>query len=160
MSTCARPPAWAEGRMAPFTQQFRCARVHILNAARLTRLGQMARMPDGSVVEQLLFAEGLVGLGGVVGRPCSTWQDRAFATPSQVLTSRLAEWGWFLAGSGPSAVAFPFVTAPSSLLDPLCLAALNTGIPPVGPLPVTLTLTLEKARPGVHALRPSWQLLT
>eukprot|EP00955_Chlamydomonas_euryale_P093568 364792-Chlamydomonas_euryale.AAC.15 len=36
----------------------------------------------------------------------------------------------------------PFVTAPSPLLDPLCLAALDTGIPFVGPLPVTLTLTL------------------
>eukprot|EP00955_Chlamydomonas_euryale_P007579 80333-Chlamydomonas_euryale.AAC.1 len=33
-----------------------------------------------------------------------------------------------------------FVTAPSPLLDPLCLAALNTGIPFLGPLPVTLTL--------------------
>eukprot|EP00955_Chlamydomonas_euryale_P118665 366554-Chlamydomonas_euryale.AAC.2 len=33
-----------------------------------------------------------------------------------------------------------FVTAPSSLLDPLCLAALNTGIPFMGSLPETLTL--------------------
>eukprot|EP00955_Chlamydomonas_euryale_P073663 361808-Chlamydomonas_euryale.AAC.15 len=32
----------------------------------------------------------------------------------------------------------PFVTAPSPLRDPLCFAALNTGIPFVGPLPVTL----------------------
>eukprot|EP00955_Chlamydomonas_euryale_P114514 366281-Chlamydomonas_euryale.AAC.13 len=34
----------------------------------------------------------------------------------------------------------PFQAAPSPLLDPLCLAALNTGVPFVGPLPVTLTL--------------------
>eukprot|EP00955_Chlamydomonas_euryale_P018388 195529-Chlamydomonas_euryale.AAC.3 len=33
----------------------------------------------------------------------------------------------------------PFVTAPYPLLDPLCLATLNTDIPFVGPLPVTLT---------------------
>eukprot|EP00955_Chlamydomonas_euryale_P062567 358413-Chlamydomonas_euryale.AAC.18 len=31
-------------------------------------------------------------------------------------------------------------SAPSPLLDPFCLAAFNTGIPFVGPLPVTLTL--------------------
>jgi len=36
----------------------------------------------------------------------------------------------------------PLVTAPSPLLDLLCLAALNTGIPFLGALPVTLTLTL------------------
>eukprot|EP00955_Chlamydomonas_euryale_P075152 362231-Chlamydomonas_euryale.AAC.3 len=35
----------------------------------------------------------------------------------------------------------PFVTAPNPLLDPLCLAALNTGIL-VGPLHVPLTPTL------------------
>eukprot|EP00955_Chlamydomonas_euryale_P071757 361190-Chlamydomonas_euryale.AAC.3 len=36
----------------------------------------------------------------------------------------------------------PFVTAPYPLLDPLCLAALNTCLPFVGPLPATLTVTL------------------
>eukprot|EP00955_Chlamydomonas_euryale_P082624 363749-Chlamydomonas_euryale.AAC.9 len=40
----------------------------------------------------------------------------------------------------------PFVTAPCPLFDALCLAALNTGIPCMGPLPATptpsLTLTL------------------
>eukprot|EP00955_Chlamydomonas_euryale_P038129 351002-Chlamydomonas_euryale.AAC.23 len=51
--------------------------MHVLNAARLTRLGHVARMPDEPVVKQLLFAEGLVGLGGVVGRPRSTWRNRA-----------------------------------------------------------------------------------
>eukprot|EP00955_Chlamydomonas_euryale_P007693 81641-Chlamydomonas_euryale.AAC.22 len=35
----------------------------------------------------------------------------------------------------------PYVTAPNPLLDPSRLAALNTGIPFVRPLPVTLTLT-------------------
>eukprot|EP00955_Chlamydomonas_euryale_P037396 350746-Chlamydomonas_euryale.AAC.1 len=52
-------------------------------------------MPDGSVVKQLLFAEGLVGLGGVVGRPRSTWRDRAFAALIPALTSRSAGWGWY-----------------------------------------------------------------
>eukprot|EP00955_Chlamydomonas_euryale_P035909 350264-Chlamydomonas_euryale.AAC.7 len=36
-------------------------------------------MPDASRVEQLLFAEELVGLGKVVGRQRSMWRDRAFA---------------------------------------------------------------------------------
>eukprot|EP00955_Chlamydomonas_euryale_P112623 366146-Chlamydomonas_euryale.AAC.3 len=35
--------------------------------------------------------------------------------------------------------AAPFVLAPSPLFDSVCLAALNTGIPSVGPLPVPLT---------------------
>eukprot|EP00955_Chlamydomonas_euryale_P101658 365362-Chlamydomonas_euryale.AAC.13 len=50
-------------------------------------------MPGESVVKQLLFAEGLVGLSGVVGRPRSTWRGRAFAALRPVLTSRLAAWG-------------------------------------------------------------------
>eukprot|EP00955_Chlamydomonas_euryale_P072708 361489-Chlamydomonas_euryale.AAC.1 len=41
----------------------------------------------------------------------------------------------------------PFVTAPSPLLDPLCLALLNTGIPFAVPLLVSLTLTLIRPRP-------------
>eukprot|EP00955_Chlamydomonas_euryale_P078297 363127-Chlamydomonas_euryale.AAC.8 len=52
-------------------------------------------MPYESVVKQLLFAEGLVGLGGGVGRPCSTWRDRALAALRLVLTPRLAGWGWY-----------------------------------------------------------------
>eukprot|EP00955_Chlamydomonas_euryale_P113472 366221-Chlamydomonas_euryale.AAC.7 len=35
----------------------------------------------------------------------------------------------------------PFVTAPYPLLDPLCLATLNTGVPFTGPLAGTLMLT-------------------
>jgi len=57
--------------MAPSTRQHSRARrqgvpqlMHILNAAKLTRLEHVARMPNGSVVKQLLFAEGLEGLGG------------------------------------------------------------------------------------------------
>eukprot|EP00955_Chlamydomonas_euryale_P070366 360740-Chlamydomonas_euryale.AAC.6 len=42
----------------------------------------------------------------------------------------------------------PFVTALSPLLDPLCLAALNAGIPFVGPLPVTVSLTLKRTQAG------------
>eukprot|EP00955_Chlamydomonas_euryale_P059810 357500-Chlamydomonas_euryale.AAC.2 len=69
--------------------------MHILEAARLTRVGHGARMPDGSAVRQLLFAEGLVGLGGVVGRPRSAWLGTAVAALSPVLTSRLARMGWY-----------------------------------------------------------------
>eukprot|EP00955_Chlamydomonas_euryale_P076864 362807-Chlamydomonas_euryale.AAC.4 len=72
--------------------------MHILNAARLTRIGQVAWMPNGPVIQQQLFAEGLVGLGGVVGRPRSTWQDRTFAALSPVLKSRLAGWGRYGVG--------------------------------------------------------------
>eukprot|EP00955_Chlamydomonas_euryale_P039188 351323-Chlamydomonas_euryale.AAC.11 len=67
--------------------------MHILNAARLTCLRHVARMSDGSVVKQLLFAEGLVGMGGVVGMSRSTWGDRAVEILSPVLMSRLARWG-------------------------------------------------------------------
>eukprot|EP00955_Chlamydomonas_euryale_P050864 354687-Chlamydomonas_euryale.AAC.2 len=51
----------------------------MLTAARRTRLGQVARMPDGSLVKQQFFVEGMVGPGGVVGRPRSRWRDRAVA---------------------------------------------------------------------------------
>eukprot|EP00955_Chlamydomonas_euryale_P101451 365346-Chlamydomonas_euryale.AAC.9 len=43
------------------------------------------------------------------------------------------------------------LTAPSPLLDPLCLAALNTGMPFVSPLHATLTLTLRW-----HGFSASW----
>eukprot|EP00955_Chlamydomonas_euryale_P060749 357811-Chlamydomonas_euryale.AAC.5 len=75
---------------------------------------------------------GLGGVGGVVGRPRFTWQDRAVAALSPVLTSWLAGWG----GMGWHRTVrsgVPFVTAPSSLFYPLCLVALNTGKPIVGP---------------------------
>eukprot|EP00955_Chlamydomonas_euryale_P011737 126195-Chlamydomonas_euryale.AAC.11 len=52
-------------------------------------------MPDESVVQHLLFAGELMGLGGVVGRPCSMWRDRAFQALRPVLTSWLAGWGWY-----------------------------------------------------------------
>eukprot|EP00955_Chlamydomonas_euryale_P113514 366223-Chlamydomonas_euryale.AAC.17 len=50
---------------------------------------------------------------------CATqmWRDRVLAALRPVLTSRLAGW-----------VPFP-------LLDPICHATLNTGIPFVGPIP-------------------------
>eukprot|EP00955_Chlamydomonas_euryale_P007345 77848-Chlamydomonas_euryale.AAC.1 len=83
-------------------QRLRCAQLqgcpqlmHILNATQFTRLGNVARMPDGSVVKQLFFAEGLAGLGSMVGRPRSKWRDRASADLRPVLTSRLAGWGWY-----------------------------------------------------------------
>eukprot|EP00955_Chlamydomonas_euryale_P046222 353367-Chlamydomonas_euryale.AAC.1 len=42
-------------------------------------------------------AKGLVGLGGVVGRPRSTWLDRALTALRPVLTSRLAGVGLYRA---------------------------------------------------------------
>ena len=48
-----------------------------IDAQRLTRLGHIARMPDTSVVKQLLFATGLVGTGRPVGRPRRVWLDAA-----------------------------------------------------------------------------------
>eukprot|EP00955_Chlamydomonas_euryale_P015914 170242-Chlamydomonas_euryale.AAC.7 len=83
-------------RLPPFRrwQVVFSGHMHILNAARLMRLRHVARMPAGSVVKQLLFAEGLVGVSGVVGRPCSTWRHRAVAALDPVLASRLAGWGW------------------------------------------------------------------
>eukprot|EP00955_Chlamydomonas_euryale_P020098 213604-Chlamydomonas_euryale.AAC.41 len=100
--------------------------MHILNAARLMSLGQVARMPAGSVVEQLFFAQ--------LSRP--GWQGGAGM-------------GWpRTAHSG-----VPFVTVPSPLFDPLWTAALNTGIPLVGMLPVTLTLSLTgEPKPQSHML--------
>eukprot|EP00955_Chlamydomonas_euryale_P079711 363330-Chlamydomonas_euryale.AAC.28 len=57
--------------------------------------------------------------------------------------------------AGLCAVGVPFVTAPSPLLDPRCLAALNTGIIFVAPFPVTLTLNVHDrhARVPVCAIR-------
>eukprot|EP00955_Chlamydomonas_euryale_P085655 364132-Chlamydomonas_euryale.AAC.7 len=52
-------------------------------------------MPDGSVLQQLLFAEGLMRLGGVLSRPRSTWRDRALAALRPILMSWLAGWGWY-----------------------------------------------------------------
>eukprot|EP00955_Chlamydomonas_euryale_P086251 364199-Chlamydomonas_euryale.AAC.13 len=69
--------------------------LQLLNAARLTRLGHVARMPDTSTVKQLFFAEGLVGRSGVAGRPRSTWRVRALAALRPVQTARLAGLGWF-----------------------------------------------------------------
>eukprot|EP00955_Chlamydomonas_euryale_P081512 363590-Chlamydomonas_euryale.AAC.9 len=107
---------------------------------------QVASTPDGSVIKQLLFAEGLVGLGGVVSRPRSVWRDKAVAALSPVLMS-----GWrggigmALRRTPHRRTGVPFVTAPSPLFDPPLNAALNTFF--VGPLPVTLTPT--PLRPAV-----------
>eukprot|EP00955_Chlamydomonas_euryale_P093807 364808-Chlamydomonas_euryale.AAC.13 len=52
-----------------------------------TRLGRVARMLDGPVGKQLFFAEGLVGLSGVAGIPCSMWRDGAFTALIHSLNS-------------------------------------------------------------------------
>eukprot|EP00955_Chlamydomonas_euryale_P063034 358532-Chlamydomonas_euryale.AAC.5 len=88
-----------DGTLHPTAQMCAAAGVpqlmHTLNAARLTRLGHVARTPDESVVKQLLFAEGLVALGGVVRRPRPALMGRVSAALCPVLTSRLAGWGWY-----------------------------------------------------------------
>eukprot|EP00955_Chlamydomonas_euryale_P104087 365538-Chlamydomonas_euryale.AAC.7 len=86
--------------------------------------------PIVAAAGNLLFAEGLVGLGGVVGRPRSTWRDRALAALRPVLTSRLVWWG----GVGMEWLrtmrsVVPFLTAPSSLLDPLSCCARHRHTP-------------------------------
>eukprot|EP00955_Chlamydomonas_euryale_P080474 363428-Chlamydomonas_euryale.AAC.5 len=100
-------------------------------------------MPDESVVKQLLFAEKLVGLGGLFGRPRA---PRGGIGPWQQLCAWFSWPGWgCVVGMGWLRTVHsgvPFVTASSLLFDPRCIAALNTGKPFVGPLPVTLTLTL------------------
>eukprot|EP00955_Chlamydomonas_euryale_P101338 365338-Chlamydomonas_euryale.AAC.17 len=67
---------WLDGTLYPIAEM--CAVTgrggqftHVLKAARLTRVEHAARVPDESVFQQLLFAEGLVGLSGVVHRPRS-----------------------------------------------------------------------------------------
>eukprot|EP00955_Chlamydomonas_euryale_P081043 363517-Chlamydomonas_euryale.AAC.2 len=69
-------------------------------------------MPDEFVVRQLLFAEGLVSLGGVVDMPRPTWRDGALAA----LRPGGGGMGWLMHDG------VPFVTAHSPLLDLLCLA--------------------------------------
>eukprot|EP00955_Chlamydomonas_euryale_P068695 360200-Chlamydomonas_euryale.AAC.1 len=74
----------------------------------------MASMPDGSTT-QLLFVEGLVGLGGVVRRPCSTWRHGAVATQQSPLP--MSRWrggggmGWLKTARSD----VPIVTAPRPL---------------------------------------------
>eukprot|EP00955_Chlamydomonas_euryale_P101805 365375-Chlamydomonas_euryale.AAC.4 len=53
----------------------------------------LARMPDGSVVKQLLFAEVQVGQGGWQAALHVAW-DRAVAGLSPILMSRVAGLGW------------------------------------------------------------------
>jgi len=82
----------------------------------------------------------LTGFGGVVGRPRSTWRERASAALRPVLTSWLARWSWY-GWLRTVRNGMPFVTVSCPLLYPLCHATLNTGIPFVGLLRETVTLT-------------------
>eukprot|EP00955_Chlamydomonas_euryale_P066341 359517-Chlamydomonas_euryale.AAC.30 len=50
--------------------------------------------------------------------------------------------GWLRTARGRPPARFHLRQCPARCLTPPCLAALNTRIPLVGPLPVTLTLTL------------------
>lgn len=72
-----------------------------IDAQRLTRLGHVARLPDTSVVKQLLFAVGLVGMGRPVGRPRRVWLDAAKESLARVArvggdAARLRGDGWVL----------------------------------------------------------------
>eukprot|EP00955_Chlamydomonas_euryale_P099072 365193-Chlamydomonas_euryale.AAC.5 len=86
-------------------------------------------MPDESVVKQLLFAEGLVGLGGVVGRPRSTRRDKSSAALRPVLMSRLAGWGLVWGGSGPQAMACPLWQRTTHCLIPSALLRSTLAYP-------------------------------
>eukprot|EP00955_Chlamydomonas_euryale_P056353 356388-Chlamydomonas_euryale.AAC.2 len=62
---------------------------------------------------------------------------------------------------GPSVILLPsssYARRPARCFDPLCLAALNTGIPFVGLLPVTLTLSC--CNTGVPFVDPLSVILT
>eukprot|EP00955_Chlamydomonas_euryale_P113308 366209-Chlamydomonas_euryale.AAC.13 len=72
----------------------------IFNAARLTRLGHVARMPDEPVVKLLLFPE-LMGLSGMVGRPRSTWRDGASSSAPGSRHVPIGGVGLVWGGSGP-----------------------------------------------------------
>eukprot|EP00955_Chlamydomonas_euryale_P041095 351893-Chlamydomonas_euryale.AAC.7 len=73
-AACAGAPAWAEDRMPPSSRQLTSARRLVCPSLCRSSTGEAqpprtrGRIPDGSVIKQLLFAEGLVGLDGVVGR--------------------------------------------------------------------------------------------
>eukprot|EP00955_Chlamydomonas_euryale_P056551 356460-Chlamydomonas_euryale.AAC.8 len=114
-------------------------------------------MPDESMVKQLLFAEGLVGLGGVVGRPRSTWRDRAFAALRPVLTSRLAGWSWHgVAQERTQWRALCDCALPAAWSPLPCYAQHRHTF--VGQLPVTLTLTLMVGRYIIYERTSKWAL--
>eukprot|EP00955_Chlamydomonas_euryale_P040775 351806-Chlamydomonas_euryale.AAC.3 len=115
--------------------------MHILNAPPLTCPGHVARMPDESVVMQLCLLKGWWDwvAWSADPAPCG-------GTGLQRLCALYSRRGW-RGGVGMGWLrtvrkGMPFVIAPSPLLHSLCLAALNTGIPFVSPLPVT---------PGSHS---------
>eukprot|EP00955_Chlamydomonas_euryale_P116890 366444-Chlamydomonas_euryale.AAC.11 len=65
--------------------------------SRLLRLHTSSRSPSNftrytTVVKQLLFADGLVGLGGVAMRSRSAGRDRAVAALSPDITPQFADW--------------------------------------------------------------------
>eukprot|EP00955_Chlamydomonas_euryale_P071277 361014-Chlamydomonas_euryale.AAC.3 len=100
-------------------------------------LGHVARMPDESV-----------GWGGVAW---SAGHTSCGGIGLQRFCARFSHPGW-RCGVGMGWLrtvrnGVPLVTAPCPLLDPVCLAMLNTGITCVGPcpLPVALTLTLTES---------------
>eukprot|EP00955_Chlamydomonas_euryale_P080499 363429-Chlamydomonas_euryale.AAC.17 len=72
-----------DGTLHPKAQMYVAAGLpklmYILNTARPMCLGQVDRMPDESVSKQLLLAEVVVGIGGVVGGLLSKCCDGAFA---------------------------------------------------------------------------------
>eukprot|EP00955_Chlamydomonas_euryale_P104880 365598-Chlamydomonas_euryale.AAC.13 len=95
----------------PLCSMAPCTLLHVVMPVASNISWQQGESPvqtlrDGSVVKQLLFAQGQMRLGGAVGRPRSTWRDRAVAALSPIITSRLAGWGGW-GGAGLSAVAFP-----------------------------------------------------
>ena len=83
-----------DGTLYPLQSLFQASGVHslpdILDSARLTRLGHVARIPDESVVKQLLCAEGLTGAQVPRGRPRTTWLGTALSS----LQHRTGEVGW------------------------------------------------------------------
>eukprot|EP00955_Chlamydomonas_euryale_P035400 350108-Chlamydomonas_euryale.AAC.3 len=78
---------------------------------------------------------------GIRNQPSIAVHDYQDDDLSPALMSRLAGWGWYgLAQDRAQWRSLGNSTQPAAW--PLCLAALYKGIPFVGPLPVTLNLTL------------------
>eukprot|EP00955_Chlamydomonas_euryale_P061908 358229-Chlamydomonas_euryale.AAC.13 len=107
MPTCTGSPAWAGSRTAQMCAAAGVPQLkHILNTARLTRLGHATRMPDESVVKQLvvcLRAGGIGWHGWQATLHVGGWGFSGSARGSHILVGGGVGLVW--RGSGPCAMA-------------------------------------------------------
>ena len=109
----------ADGTYYPLRDLYRATGVpsllNILHTARLTRLGHVGRMPNTSVVKQLLFATGLVGEDVQRGRPRRTWLS--VALDSVAWADKHARVGWYAKAQDRTAWDALCTVATNKLLD-------------------------------------------